>query len=121
MLRALAYAKRGWSKLHIIVLRLAGLKVHGDALPDLMLWRELERAAAERAYPAGHRVSPLCCHHPPTAHRASFYLNLGDRGFDAPVDAPSSLTLEGYGEASGRYASGNRQEDEQGLCIHRRF
>jgi hypothetical protein len=119
--RALAKSKRGVSKFHTRVLRLIGIKVHDDALPNTMMWREVETAAAEREYPAGLRVWPLCCHNPPTAHRASFYLNLGDGGFDSPVEAPSYLTLEGDDEAGDQYESGNRYEDEHGLGIHRLF
>ena len=100
--------KRGWSQFHTIVVRLVGIKVHCDALPDMMMWRELETAAAEREDPADLRVEPLCCHRPPTAHRARFYLNLDDRGFGSPVEAPSSLTLEGDDKASDEYERGNR-------------
>ena len=121
MLRALAKSKRGWSKFHPIVLWLVGIKVHDDVLPNLMMWRELETAAAEREDPAGHRVEPLCCHYPPTAHRAGFYLDLGDGGFGSPVEAPLSLTLEGDDEACDQYERGNRYEDEHGLDIHRLF
>jgi hypothetical protein len=70
---------------------------------------------------ASHRVEPLCCHHPPTAHRAGFYLDLGDGGFGSPVEAPLSLTLEGDDEACDEDESGNRYEDEHGLDIHRLF
>jgi hypothetical protein len=55
MLRALAHAKRGWSKFHPIVLWLVGIKVHDDVLPNMMMWRELETAAADHEDSAGHR------------------------------------------------------------------
>jgi hypothetical protein len=55
-LTALARSKRGLSQFHAIMLRLVGIKVHDDALPDMMMWREVETATAEREYPAGLRV-----------------------------------------------------------------
>jgi hypothetical protein len=73
------------SQFYAVVLWLVGIKVHCDAFPAMMMWRELETVAAEREYAAGLRVEPLRCHNPPTAHRARFYLNLGDGGFDSPI------------------------------------
>jgi len=101
MLRALAHAKQSWSKFHLIVFRLVGLKVHCDVLPNLVMGREFEAAAAEGEYPAALRVEPICCHHPPTAHRARFYLNLGDGGVGSPAEVPWYLTLEGDEYARG--------------------
>lgn len=100
------------------MLRLVDIKVHCDTLPNVLMWREFDTGAVESEYPAGFWVWPLRYHNPPTAHRACFYLNVSDRGFDAPVDAPSNLTLEGHDEDSDQSESGNRYEDEQGLCIH---
>ena len=52
-LTALAKSKRGVSKFHTIALRLVGIKVHDDALPNMMMWREVETAATESEYPVG--------------------------------------------------------------------
>ena len=52
ILTALAKSKRGLSKFHTIVLRLVGIKVHDDALPNMMMWRKVETAATESEYPA---------------------------------------------------------------------
>jgi hypothetical protein len=53
---ALANSKRGLSKFHTMALRLVGIKVDDDMLPDLMMWRKVETAAAESEHSAGLRV-----------------------------------------------------------------
>ena len=47
---------RGLSKFHTIALRLVSIKVDDDMLPDMMMWRKVETAAAESVYSAGLQV-----------------------------------------------------------------
>jgi hypothetical protein len=44
------------SKFHPGVLRLVGIKVHDDTLPDVVVWREVDTAATKDEDPAGLRV-----------------------------------------------------------------
>jgi len=44
------------SKFHPIVFRLVGIKVYDDTLPDVIMWREVDTAAAKGEGPAGRRV-----------------------------------------------------------------
>jgi hypothetical protein len=53
---ALVNSKRGLSKFHTMALRLVGIKVDDDMLPDMMMWREVETAAAESEHSAGLRI-----------------------------------------------------------------
>jgi len=55
-LTELAKSKRGLSKFYTMALRLVGIKVDDDMLPDMMMWREVETAAAESEHSAGLRV-----------------------------------------------------------------
>jgi hypothetical protein len=45
--------KTTFSKFHTIVLRLVGIKVHGDMLSNAMMWREVEAVASKGEYSTG--------------------------------------------------------------------
>lgn len=81
------------SQFHTIARRIVGINIHGDPLPEMFFWREVETATVKDEDLACLWVYPLCCDHPPGTQAACFHLYLRDRGSDvsaAPAGVSSS-------------------------------
>jgi hypothetical protein len=109
------------SKFHAITRGLARVHTHSYAVSNVLFGQELEMAAAKDAGLAGLRVSPLSCHHPPTAQRGCLYLNVGDGGKHTLVKLPACATPEEENQTDDDDEDGTSCDNENSSRVHALF